>query len=492
MEEFAALSAMELAARIREGSVSPVEAVRASLERIEQLNPSVNAFVTVCADEALAHAREAERAVAAGAEPGPLHGVPIGVKDLDPVAGVRTTRGSRVFADDVPADTILCVDRLVRAGAIVVGKTNTPEFGFKATTDSALLGPASTPFNLAMNAGGSSGGSAAAVATGMVPLAQGSDAGGSLRVPGAFCGVFTMMTTFGRVAVPARPNAFRRLNPMVCYAPLARTVEDAVLGLDLMSGPHPRDPYSFPVTEPLADALSPSLTGMRIAYLPDLGGYPVEPEVEAAVRAALPLLKEAGAEVVEVDDFRLPVPHAELTARWRRYLSLCHAESAEVSKAQGIDLLGEQGRDVDPAYLESVRTGAALDVVQFRLGDLVRTRVLDTFEDLFDAYDLVVSPVNCVAGIANDATRTTVGPAEVAGQPVDPFVGWSMTSPFNLIGSPAATVPVGRAAHGVPIGMQFAARRHHDAAVVRGAVACQEHLPWKHLYEDLDPALTTR
>ncbi|MFJ9851125.1 amidase [Streptomyces sp. NPDC101150] len=491
MDNAASLTAIQVAELIRNRELSATEAVQASLDRIELLNPAVNAFVTVCRDEALAAAERADRAVASGAELGPLHGVPIGVKDLDPVAGVRVTRGSRLFAEEVAQETIVCVDRLVKAGAIVVGKTNTPEFGFKATTDNALFGATSTPFNLAMNAGGSSGGSAAAVATGMVPLAQGSDAGGSLRVPGAFCGVFTMMTTFGRVAVPARPNAFRRLNPMVCYAPLARTVEDAVLGLDLMSGPHPRDPYSFPLQGSLASALTPSLAGLRVAYSPDLGGYPVESEVESLVRAALPAFKESGAEVTEVD-FRLPLPHAELTAMWRRYLSLCHAESAEVSRSQGIDLLGEQGRVVDPHYLASVRTGAALSAVDFRLGDLVRTKVLDAFEDLFDEFDLVVSPVNSVAGIPNDDTRTTVGPSRVGGQEVDPFVGWSLTSPFNLIASPAATVPVGRAANGVPVGLQIAARRHNDAAVVRGAVALQKQSPWRGLYQELEGSLRER
>ncbi|MEV4741111.1 amidase [Streptomyces sp. NPDC049555] len=486
MEDFASLTAGRLAELIRAGDVSPVEVVRKSLERIEEYNGVVNAFVTVCHDEALAAAERAERALLSGAEVGPLHGVPIGVKDLDPVAGVRTTRASLLFADEVAPDTIECVDRLVRAGAIVVGKTNTPEFGFKATTDSALFGPASTPFNPAMNAGGSSGGSAAAVASGMVPLAQGSDAGGSLRVPGAFCGVFTMMTTFGRVAVPARPNAFRRLNPMVCYAPVARTVEDAVLGLDLMSGPHPRDPYSFPVGDTLASALTPSLQGMRIAYSPDLGGYPFEAEVEQLVRAALPAFKEAGAEVVEAD-FRLPVPHAELTATWRRYLSLAHAESAEISRPMGLDFAGDER--IDPAYRESVAVGASLSAVDFRLADLLRTQVLDTFESVFDEFDLIISPVNSIAGIPNDATRTTVGPTEVAGQEVDRFVGWSMTSPFNLIGSPAATVPVGLASNGVPVGLQIAARRHHDAAVVRGAAALQAQRPWQHLYEGLEGTL---
>ncbi|MFD3971824.1 amidase [Streptomyces cyaneofuscatus] len=490
MTEPTELSAIRLADAIRRREISPVEAVRAALDRIEKINPAVNAFVTVCGERALERAAAAERAVGDGAALGPLHGVPIGVKDLDPVAGVRMARGSLVFAEDVPQETILCVEKLEQAGAIVVGKTNTPEFGFKATTDSALFGPASTPFNRTMNAGGSSGGSAAAVASGMVPFAQGSDAGGSLRVPAAFCGVFTLMPTFGRVPVPARPNAFRRFNPMVCYAPLARTVGDAALGVDLMSGAHPYDPYSFPAPEKLADELHGDLTGLTIAYSPDLGGYPVEPEVEAGVRAALPALRDAGATVEEVA-FRLPLPHADLTAMWRRYLSVAHAESAAISRDNGIDLLGAYAGSIDQGYLDSVRVGESLSAVDFRLEDLDRTRVLYAFEELFDRYDLVVSPVNAVAGIPNSAGRDTVGPDIVEGQAVDPFVGWSLTSPFNLIGSPAASVPVGRARNGVPVGLQLAARRRNDALVVRAAAALESRLPWAASYQDLDLDATT-
>ncbi|WP_441249457.1 amidase [Kitasatospora sp. McL0602] len=484
MTELTDLTAHELAARVRRREISPVEVVQAALDRIEQVNPTVNAFVTVCGDRALAAAKEAERAVESGAELGPLHGVPIAVKDLDPVAGVRMARGSLVFAEDVPTETILCVERLEQAGAIVVGKTNTPEFGFKATTDNALFGPTPTPFNLAMNAGGSSGGSAAAVSAGLVPLAQGSDAGGSLRVPAAFCGVFTLMPTFGRVAVQAKPNAFRRLNPMVVYAPLARTVRDAVLGLDVMSGPHPRDPFSFPVGDRLVDGLDGDLTGLRVAYSPDLGGYPVTAEAERIVRAALPALAEAGAVVEEVD-FRLPFPHEELTAMWRRYLSVCHAESAEISRRAGIDLVADHGGSIEAGYLDSVRVGGSFSAVDFRLEDLMRTQVLTAFEDLFDRYDLVVSPVNGVTGVPNGTDRDTVGPHEIDGRPVDRFVGWSLTSPFNLIASPAASVPVGRAANGVPVGLQLAARRHHDLTVVRGAAALEARLPWADSYRDL-------
>lgn len=358
----------------------------------------------------------------AGEEPGPLLGVPVAVTDLAPVAGVPMMRGSRVFADEVPTDTALCVERLQRAGAIVVGKTNSSEFGFKATADNALRGPTSTPFDVAMNAGGCRGGSAAA---GMVPLVQGFDAGGSLRTSAAFCGVFTMMSTSGRVPAPARPNAYRWRDAVDCYAPVARTVEDASLALDLMSGEHPGDPYSFPVLGSFADGLRPpALTGVRVACSPDLGGYPVEPEAEALVRAALPALEERGATVRETR-FRPPVRHDELTAAWRRHQAGCHAESAAAAREAGTDLFGEHSRYVDPDYLAAAGRG--------RGGRRVRRMVAD--------------------------------------------------HPLHRDGRPAATDPVGRAANGVPVGMQIAARRHNDSTVVRPAAALEAQSPWHGDYQ---------
>ncbi|MEU0257488.1 amidase [Streptomyces sp. NPDC006184] len=502
MGESTELSATRLGQAIRGRAVSPVDAVHALFVRIEKVNPAVNALVTVCGERALDRTA-AERAVSDGAELGPLHDVPIGVKGLDPVAGVPTACGSLVFAEDVPQEIIWCVERLEQAGAIVMGETNAPEFGFKATAGSALSGPASTPFDRAMNAGGSCG-SAAAVASGMVPLAQGFDAGGSSRVPAAFCGVFTLMPSFGRVPVPAKPNAVRRYDPMGCYAPLVRTVADATLGVELMSGARPYDPYSLPAPEKLTDALHCDLTGLTVAYSPDPGGYPVEPEpeaepeAEAVAQAALPAPREAGATVEEVG-FRLPLPHADLTTMWRRKLPVAHAESAAIARDNGIDLLGAYPGSVGQGYLDSVRVGESLGAVDLRPEDLDHTRVPYSFEGLFDRYDLVVSPVNVVAGIPDSAGRysvgrDTVGPDTVEGQAVDPLVGWSLTSPFTLIGSPAASVPVGRAGNGVPGGLRLAARRRGDALVVRRrgdalvirAAAPGARLPWAVAYQDPD------
>lgn len=483
VNEIVRASATELAEMVRRRSLSPVEIVDECLRRIEELNPAVNAFVTVCADRAREAAREAERAVVANVALGPLHGVPIAVKDLDPVAGVRTTRGSRLYANKVPNRTVECVARLEAAGAIVVGKTNTPEFGEKAVTDNLLFGPTSTPFHLGMNSGGSSGGSAAAVASGMVPMAQGSDGGGSMRIPAAFCGAVTLVTSFGRVAVPARPNAFRRLNPMICFGVLTRTVEDNVVALDVMSGPHPGDPFSYPV-EPLAPALSRQLAGMRVAYLPTLGGYPVEPEVEKIVRSSLWALSEAGAHVDE-PDFELPMTHTEVSNLWRRYISVGNAESVEISRRNGSDMLSEFRDLVSPDFLTEALKGAERSAVDMRMDDVARTTLLDAFSELHLRYDLIVSPVNCVSGIENAGDRSTLGPTQVAGEPVDPRTGWSMTYPFNLIGHPSAAVPVGSASNGVPVGMQVAAPRFRDDLVVAAAAAVERHLPWRDQYASI-------
>ncbi|MFL6138164.1 MAG: amidase [Frankiaceae bacterium] len=490
MDELAYLSASRLVELIRRRELSPVELMSACLDRIERRNPAVNAFVTLCADEALDRARQAERAVAAGEWLGPLHGLPVGVKDLDPVAGVRTTRGSRLFANDVPQQTALCIARLQSAGAIVVGKTNAPEFGHKAVTDNMLFGPTSTPFDLAMNAGGSSGGSAAAVAEGLVPLAQGSDAGGSLRVPASMCGVVALMGTFGRVPVPSRPNGFGLLNPMVCYGPLARSVEDAVLMLDVMAGPHARDPFSLPAANgSMREGLARTARGLRVAYSPDLGGWPVEPEVAAVVREALDALREDGAIVEEVD-VRLTRPHQELTGMWRRFQAIRQAEFVVIMRRQGIDVLAHRD-ELAPEYVELCEWGARPSAVDYRLDDVLRTELLDALQDVLDDHDLIVSPVASVAGIANAPDRRTVGPSEVMGQQVNPLVGWCMTAPYNFVASPAASVPAGRTPAGLPVGLQIAGRRFDEASVVTACAAVQRRRPWHDGYRALELSRAT-
>jgi amidase/aspartyl-tRNA(Asn)/glutamyl-tRNA(Gln) amidotransferase subunit A len=485
MTDLAQFTATELAHLIRRRALSPVELVTSCLARIEKRNPVLNAFITICGDEALDAAHAAERAVMAGEVLPPLHGLPIAIKDLDAVAGVRMTLGSRLFADYVPDRDAAFVTRLRRAGAIVVGKTNTSEFGHKAIVDNLLVGPARNPFDHTMNTGGSSGGSAAAIAEGLVPLAQGSDGGGSIRVPAAMCGVVGMMGSFGRVPEPARPNAFALLTPSVFFCPLARTVEDATVMLEAMSGPHPRDPYSLPVAgESPRAGLGRSLRGLRVAYSPDFGGFPVEDDVAEVVRAALPALVEDGAEVDEVA-IDLPCSHGELTSLWQRLTAVRQAEFAHHALRDGLDLLGEHREMISQEYVDVIKLGAAQSAVDYRVDDALRTRLLDAVADVFDTYDLIVSPVTSVAGVPNASDGNTLGPAEVCGEQVSPLVGWCLSYAFNLTGNPAASVPAGRTPSGLPVGLQVAGRRFEEPTVVAACAAVERRRPWYDQYRDL-------
>lgn len=479
-------SAAELALAIRMRRLSPVEIVRAHLDAIERRNPAINAYVTVLAEQALEAARHAERAVMRGDALGPLHGVPFALKDLfETKAGVRTTYGSLPFRDHVAEVTSTPVARLEAAGAIALGKTNTPEFGYKGTTDNRLFGPTSTPFAPGKNAGGSSGGSAAAVAAGLAPLGEGSDGGGSIRIPAALCGVYGFKATFGRVPVAARPDAFLLHTPYAHSGPLTRTVEDAALMLQAMVGPDPRDPLSLPALgDDLVAATRAPVAGMRVAYSPDFGGFPVEPRVRAAVERALGALEELGMHVerVEIDWTR---PHQELADMWTRTSAVRAVESAVTMARAGVDLMGELADELDPDYRHKLERGRTVSAVDYRLDDVLRTEVFDALQDVFDHHDLLVTPTLSVAGIDNAADGTTRGPDEIEGQRVDPFIGWCLTYPINFTGHPAASIPAGTTPEGLPVGLQVIGRRFEDARVLAVSAAFERARPWHDAYHRL-------
>ena len=481
-----ALPAAELARRIRGLEVSPVEVVDAFLARIDRLDPALSAFVTVLHDGARDAARRAERALLAREAVGPLHGVPVAIKDLfDAKAGVRNTYGSVPFRDHVPRTTATHVARLEAAGAIVIGKTNTPEFGYKGTTDNRLIGATSTPFAPGMNAGGSSGGSAAAVAAGLAPLGQGSDGGGSIRIPAAMCGVYGFKATFGAVAAAVRPDGFLTHTPYAHAGPLTRTVEDAALMLEAMVGYHPRDPLSLPdLPKDYLAAARRGRTGLRIAYLADFGGFPVEAPVRAAVERAVAALEGAGMHVDAVD-LRWPRPHQELAAMWTRTSAVRAAESVASFASQGIDLMGEHAEELDPDFRHKIELGKEVGAVAYRLDDVLRTQVFDALQDVFEVYDLVATPTLSVAGVPNAADGTTRGPREIEGQAVDPFIGWCLTYPINFTGHPAASLPAGFTPEGLPVGLQLVGRRFEDATVLAASATLERVLPWAASYEGL-------
>jgi Asp-tRNA(Asn)/Glu-tRNA(Gln) amidotransferase A subunit family amidase len=471
-------SAVDIARDVRQGRVSPVALVEATFECIEERDVGINAYTTLIKD-ARERAREAEEAVERGENVGPLHGVPIGIKDLFAFkAGVRNTFGSRAFAEFVPEEDALVVERLENAGAIVVGKTNTPELGRKATTDNDLFPATGTPFDPSKTAGGSSGGSAAAVATGMAALAHGSDAAGSIRIPAAACGIVGHKPSRGRVAATPRPNGFLRHTPFIESGPLARTVEDAALMLEVMAGPHERDPLCVP--DDGADyvaATRRSIDDLRVAFSPDLGICTVDPAVVETVRESADALRAAGA-VVEHADPEWGHDWTTLHDSFLVELRGLYAETAlRLRDTFGVDPVGEDRELFTDPVVERMEAGLDLSAAAFRKADWVRTDAVDAMADLFEEYDLLLSPTLSVTPF--DKNRD--GPGSVAGTDVETYHGWLLTWPFNMTGHPAASIPAGLV-DGLPVGVQLVGPQFDDETVLAAAAAVERTAPWRDWY----------
>jgi len=475
MADDSVVPAARLAEQIRTGERTPTGVVDACLERIEDRNARTNAFVTVAAEAAREAAREAERAVENGDELGPLHGVPVAVKDLNETAGIRTTFGSPLFADNVPDTDDVLVERMKGAGAIVVGKTNTPEFGHKGTTDNPVFGATGTPYDPTRTAGGSSGGSAAAVADGLVPVAQGSDGGGSIRIPASCCNVVGFKPSFGRVPSDARPDGFGH-TPFGQAGPLARTVEDAALLYSVLAGPSDADPFSLPGdgTDVLA-AVDAPVDDVRVAYSPDLGVFPLEDRVRGVVDDAVGDLSSAVAAVDRVDpDF--DHDRETMLDSWMTGYRVGMAERASVLSERGRDPFDHRG-ELTPEVIEGMEAGMEYSAVEYKRADIVRTDVFDAVQDVFGEYDALLTSTVAVPPFDTDI----LGPNEVAGEPVHPLYGWFLTWPFNMTDHPAASVPAGFA-DGLPVGLQVVGPRFDDERVVSVAAALERVRPWDDRY----------
>jgi aspartyl-tRNA(Asn)/glutamyl-tRNA(Gln) amidotransferase subunit A len=454
------MPAADLAAAIRGKRLSPVEVVDAALVRIERLNPSLNAYCTVTAEAARAEARAAEAAVMAGRPLGPLHGVPVCIKDLVVTKGIRTTWGSKIHEYVVPEEDAPLVERLHAAGAIILGKTNTPEYGWTAETDNRVFGPTRNPWDLERSAGGSSGGAGAAVAAGLGPLAVGTDGGGSIRIPSAFCGVFGLKPSFGRVPVyPA--SAAETLSHA---GPMARTVRDAAVMLAVMAGPDERDRNSIPADgADYAGALGGGVRGLRVAWSPDLGYALVDPMVREACAGAARAFEESGCRVEEASP-----GFADPEETWS---VLFYGAIA----AKLLPYLPEWRARMDPGLVALVEKGQGLSAIQFAEAGFRRAELWDTVRRFFGRYDLLLTPTVAVPPLPLGQT----GDIEIAGRRVPRWKAFPFNFPFNLTGQPAATVPCGWTDSGLPIGLQIVGRRYEDATVLKAAAAFEAARPWE-------------
>ncbi|WP_338740615.1 amidase [Haloplanus salilacus] len=469
------MTAADIVDRVRNGTCSPTALVDSVLDRIHERNDRTNAFVTITDDLARRMAADAERAMDRGDPLGPLHGVPVAIKDLDDVAGVRTTSGSLLFEDHVADADDPFVTRLKEAGAVIVGKTNTPEFALGTTTDNRVAGPTGTPFDPDRVSGGSSGGSAAALGDGLVPIAQGSDVGGSIRTPASFCGVFGLKPTYGLVPIVDRPNAFATHTPMFHTGPMARTVEDAAIMLDVMAGVHPRDPFSVPTRTDHHAAVDRPIDDLTIAYSPGLGTYPVDPAVRETLDDAVSAFERAGATVDRVDPDLGHDRDAILDAYYTMATVLWESLFDDLER-QGFDPRGDDRDRLRPYLVDLVVEADTPTMREYERADIVRTDVFDGLQDCFEEYDLIVS-----ATLGTTPFPHGDEPHEIDGEAVEPFRGWVLTQPYNFTGQPAASVPAGFV-DGLPVGMQVAAPRFADADVLAASAAFERVRPWADRY----------
>jgi amidase len=437
--------------------LSATEVVTAHLERIERVNPRVNAIVTLEPERALAEAAALDRAADADRPPGLLHGLPVAIKDLVDTAGIRTTYGSPIYSDHVPTDDELIVQRMRAAGAIVIGKTNTPEFGAGSHTFNEVFGATRNPFDLTRSAGGSSGGAAAALAAGMIPIADGSDLGGSLRNPASFCNVVGLRPASGRVPDPAAGDGW---SPMSQLGPMARTVGDVALLLAALAGPDPRSPLS--IDDPFAPELpAHALRDARVAWSDTVDGLPVDPAVTAALAPARQALADAGAQVTELE------PDLEgADDVFETYRSLGFRHNFEAELAAHPELIKEEVQ-------ADIRRGQALTVDDVLRASALRTVLFRRTSALLARFDVLALPTVQVVPFKVEQRW----PRTVAGQPMERYYTWMRScSRITSTTLPAMSLPAGFTADGLPVGLQLVGRHRGEARLLALAAALETHL----------------
>ena len=456
-DDLSYLSAVELRQRYRSRELSPVEVTEATLSRISAINPTLNALVTVTPELALAQARAAERTYAGQDEPGPLAGIPISIKDLTPTKGIRTARGSLVDPNWIPEEDAPLVERVYAAGAVMLGKSNTPELGWKGDSGNRVFGPTHNPWKHGRTAGGSSGGAAAAVAAGLGPLAQGSDGAGSIRIPASFCGIFGHKPSFG--LVPQYPPS--AVGDISHLGPMTRTVADAALMLTVIAGGDPRDRFSWSSGVDYLAALDQDVRGLRVAWSPDLGYARVEPEVREATAAAARTFEALGCVVEEMSP-DLPIPQDIIDILWAS--AMAGYFHGRLDRVRAL---------IDPGLLEVVEFGQTLSAAELAAAQGRRGVYYAGMLRFMERYDLLLTPT--LPATAFRAGADAPEPELESDVPID----WTpFTYPFNLTGQPAAIVPCGCGRDGLPIGLQIVGRWKSDVTVLQAAAAFEAAAPW--------------
>lgn len=454
------LPATGIASGIRTGAFSAETVVAESLRRAEAAAAAFNPFVLIRGEKALEAARAADQAVARGAPTGPLHGVPFAAKDLTPTEGDLTTLGSWTQGDHVPEQSALCIRRLQQAGAILIAKTTTPEFAYAGMTASPRWGVTRNPWNPERTSGGSSGGAGVAVAAGVVPFAEGTDMGGSVRIPAAFCGTVGLKPSLGRIPMTILPSLFDNISH---FGPLARSVGDATAFMAAAAGPSDEDIMSAPIAFDAAAAAAGSLKGRRFALSLDLGYYAVQPQVEAVIGRSVEVLREAGAVVEEVPLAWTRAVNDQWYDLWGVFMSAFFGEE-----------LARHRDRMDPAVVALIERGQAMGATAYKKVEFLRSAMWRDMAALFERYEALLCPTCAMTAPLASQTDDDFGATLADGR----YGGMELTSPFNMVPQlPALSLPIGLAADGLPVGLQIVGRRFADEKVLAVGEALEALMP---------------
>lgn len=464
-ENLAFAPATELRELIGNRQVSPVEITQLYLDRIDRLDPQLNSYLTVTSDIALEAARRAEQAVTEGEDLGPLHGVPISIKDLQMTKGVRSTGGSLAYRDRVPEADSAVVERVLGAGAVMLGKTNTPEFGLLGANENRLGDPCRNPWNPGRTSGGSSGGAGASVVAGLTSLATGGDGGGSIRIPASFNGIYGIKPTQGRVSSYSGMDAPPAANYTSQQGPMSRTVRDSALLLQVMAGYDPRDSGSLraPVPDFLA-AADRGIEGLRVGWSPDYGYATVDPQVASISERAANVFAELGCEVEQAN--------LKLEGAFDTWFTLF---SSNAYLTQG-HLLDDPDDPLTWYARWAIEAGSRVTGAEYASAVGARDRMAHQFGDVFEKYDVLLSPTMAVTAFSTEAY-----PEKIDGQDPYPAPAWGFlpfTHPINTIGHAAASVPCGFDSDGMPVGLHIVGRHGDEETVIAASAAFEGARPW--------------
>lgn len=475
------LSGCRLGKLVNSLEISPTEVVSYFADRIRTRNDDINAFAYTMFEEAYADAQRLEDRLAKGEYAGPLAGVPVALKDFLPSRKGWTNShgGVKALIREDSEDSVFW--KAARsAGAVALGKTNAPAFAFRGTTDNMLYGPTSTPFKPGFNSGGSSGGSAAAVADGLILIGEGSDGGGSIRIPASWCGCYGFKASVGTIPSVNRPDGWSASHPYCFNGAITKTVEDSAVMLNFMAGYDPRDPHSVPLGKrDFTELMKRPLRGWRIGFTEDFGIFAVDEEVRRTVRSAALKFAEAGA-AVEPVNFSFRHTQNEYAELWCRSICFDTATDMELWKRDGFDLAGDYRSQLPEEFIYWNEQVMKADILDLRAMNEMRTEILDEQEKAFRTYDLILSPVTVCPPVRNAQDGNTKGPAEVSGRRTEQLIGFAETFFENFTGNPAASVPAGLTEGGLPVGMQIIGRKFRDEDVLAASYAYEQISPWTY------------